>query len=121
MKYFGISSGIGEPLLHPELENILDWLYKINPNILLRTVTNGTALNAKKAAWFAGHLDWLSVSLNAANAEAHLRDMFPHLKKTGTDSVKRWNYHIRRLTEFVAALPPDLLFALWQGWVGHMQ
>jgi MoaA/NifB/PqqE/SkfB family radical SAM enzyme len=107
LKYFGISSGIGEPLLHPELDKILKWLYEINPTILIRTVTNGTALNAQKAAWVAGHLDWLSVSLNAANAQAHLRDMFPHLKKTGADAIKRWDYHIRRLTEFVAALPPD--------------
>lgn len=106
VKYFGISSGIGEPLLHPELKEILDWLYEINPRIQLRVVTNGTTLTGAKAAWFAGHLDWLSVSLNASNAEAHLRDMFPHLVKTGEDAAKRWELQIRRLTEFIAALPP---------------
>lgn len=105
VRYFGISSGIGEPLLHPELRNILEWLYEINPKIQLRTVTNGTTLTADKAAWFAGHLDWLSISLNASNAEAHLRDMFPHLKKTREEAVTRWDSHIRRITEFVAALP----------------
>src|SRR5262249_29610426 len=35
-KYFGLSGRIGEPLLHPKLESILQWLYEINPGILLR-------------------------------------------------------------------------------------
>jgi MoaA/NifB/PqqE/SkfB family radical SAM enzyme len=107
VKVFGISSGIGEPLLHPELESILQWLYAINPTILIRTTTNGTALTASKAPWFAGHLDWLSVSLNAANGEAHMRDMFPHLVKRGIDAQQRWELHLRHLKEFIAALPPE--------------
>ncbi len=107
VKVFGISSGIGEPLLHPELEEILRWLYDINPAILIRTTTNGTALTASKAPWFAGHIDWLSVSLNAANGEAHMRDMFPHLAKRAIDAQQRWELHLRHLREFVAALPPE--------------
>jgi MoaA/NifB/PqqE/SkfB family radical SAM enzyme len=107
VKVFGISSGIGEPLLHPELEEILTWLYQINPSILLQTVTNGTTLTGPKAAWFAGHLDWLSVSLNASNGVAHMRDMFPHLEQRRIDAEKRWELHIRHLTEFLAALPPE--------------
>jgi MoaA/NifB/PqqE/SkfB family radical SAM enzyme len=107
IKVFCISSGIGEPLLHPELEQILQWLYCINPSILLRTVTNGTALTAAKAPWFAGHLDWLSVSLNAATGEAHMRDMFPHLAVRGIDAEKRWELHLRHMREFIAALPPE--------------
>jgi MoaA/NifB/PqqE/SkfB family radical SAM enzyme len=107
IKFFGISSAIGEPLLHPELQQILEWLYSINPNILIRTTTNGTALMADKAAWFAGHLDWLSVSLNASNGEAHLRDMFPHLVKRGIDAQKRWELHLRHLKEFMEALSAE--------------
>jgi MoaA/NifB/PqqE/SkfB family radical SAM enzyme len=106
VKVFGVSSGIGEPLLHPELQQILTWLYEINPSVLIRTTTNGTALTADKAPWFAGHIDWLSVSLNAANAEAHMRDMFPHLARRGIDAKKRWELHLRHLREFIAALPP---------------
>lgn len=105
VKVFGISSGIGEPLLHPELEEILRWLYDINPAILIRTTTNGTALTASKAPLFAGHIDWISVSLNAANGEAHMRDMFPHLAKRGIDAQQRWELHLRHLREFIAALP----------------
>jgi MoaA/NifB/PqqE/SkfB family radical SAM enzyme len=107
VQIFCISSGIGEPLLHPQLEEFLTWLYTINPSIKLQVVTNGTTLTAGKAPWFAGHLDWLSVSLNAANGEAHMRDMFPHLAKRGIDAEKRWNLHVRHLTEFVAELPVE--------------
>ena len=107
VEIFGISSGIGEPLLHPEVDEILTWLYQINPSIRLQTVTNGTTLTAAKAAWFAGHLDWLSVSLNAANGDAHMRDMFPHLGKRGVNAEKRFDLHVRHLTEFLAALPVD--------------
>jgi len=67
----------------------------------------GTALTAEKAAWFAGHLDWLSISLNASNGEAHMRDMFPHLAKRGVDPEKRWELHLRHITEFIAALPAE--------------
>jgi MoaA/NifB/PqqE/SkfB family radical SAM enzyme len=102
---FCISSAIGEPLLHPELKEVLDWLYELNPQILLQTVTNGTALTADKASWFAGHLDWLSVSLNASNGAAHMRDMFPHLAARGINAQKRWDLMIGRLTAFIAALP----------------
>jgi MoaA/NifB/PqqE/SkfB family radical SAM enzyme len=107
IKYFSISSAIGEPLLHPELEQIFNWLYEINPTVKIRTTTNGTALTGEKSALFAGHLDWLSVSLNASNAQAHIRDMFPHLAKTTTDVQKRWELHLRHLKEFIAGLPED--------------
>src|SRR5258706_383841 len=40
VKYFSISSAVGEPLLHPELQQILQWLYEINPKISLRATTN---------------------------------------------------------------------------------
>ena len=107
VKTFGISSSVGEPLLHPELQKILQWLYEINPKISIRVTTNGTALTAEKAAWFAGHLDWLSVSLNAGNGEAHMRDMFPQLAARGIDADKRWELHLRHLAEFIAALPAE--------------
>ena len=107
VKYFSMSSAIGEPLLHPELRQILEWLYRINPTVLVRVTTNGTALTAEKAAWFAGHLDWLSISLNASNGEAHMRDMFPHLAVRGIDAGKRWELHLRHITEFIAALPAE--------------
>jgi MoaA/NifB/PqqE/SkfB family radical SAM enzyme len=35
VKYFSMSSSIGEPLLHPDLRQILEWLYRINPTVLV--------------------------------------------------------------------------------------
>jgi MoaA/NifB/PqqE/SkfB family radical SAM enzyme len=103
-KYFGLSGRIGEPLLHPKLESILHWLYEINPEILLRITTNGTALGRKLAGLFAGHLDCLSISLNASNAQAYVRDMRP-VGQHGADPLAWWNNLIRRISEFIAALP----------------
>ena len=47
------------------------------------------------------------MSLNAANGEAHMRDMFPHLATRGINAEKRWELHVRHLTEFLAALSAD--------------
>jgi MoaA/NifB/PqqE/SkfB family radical SAM enzyme len=103
-QYLGLSGRIGEPLLHPRLEQILSWIFEINPDILLRITTNGTALNWKLAALLSGHLDSLSISLNASNAEAYFREMRPVGQK-GRDQQIWWNNLIRRISEFIAALP----------------
>jgi MoaA/NifB/PqqE/SkfB family radical SAM enzyme len=103
-QYLGLSGRIGEPLIHPRLEYILRWVYEINPNILLRITTNGTALSRKMAALLAGHLDFLAISLNASNAEAYFREMRP-VGQRGVDPTAWWGNLIRRITEFIAALP----------------
>ena len=103
--YFGLSGRIGEPLLHPKLAELLEWLYKINPGILLRITTNGTALTRKMAGLLAGHIDFLAISLNAANASAYARDMRPVGNRPGKDWTANWNNLIRRITQFMDALP----------------
>jgi MoaA/NifB/PqqE/SkfB family radical SAM enzyme len=102
--YLGLSGRIGEPLIHPRLEQILRWVYEINPAILLRITTNGTALSRKLAALVAGHLDSLGISLNASNAEAYFREMRP-VGQRSADPQAWWNNLIRRISEFIAALP----------------
>jgi MoaA/NifB/PqqE/SkfB family radical SAM enzyme len=103
-KYLGLSGRVGEPLLHPKLKQILQWVYSLNPNIRLRITTNGTALSRKTAELLGGHLDFLAISLNAANAQAYFRDMRP-VGNRGTDPTAWWNNLIRRMTEFIEALP----------------
>jgi MoaA/NifB/PqqE/SkfB family radical SAM enzyme len=103
-QYLGLSGRIGEPLLHPRLEQILRWVYEINPSILLRVTTNGTALGSKMAALLGGHLDSLSISLNASNAEAYFREMRP-VGHRSANAGAWWNNLIRRITDFIAALP----------------
>jgi MoaA/NifB/PqqE/SkfB family radical SAM enzyme len=107
-KYFGLSGRIGEPLLYPKLGELLDWLYGINPTIQLRITTNGTSLSRKMAGLLAGHIDFLAISLNASNAQAYARDMRPVGYHPGGDWTRNWESLIRRITEFMAALPsPD--------------
>ena len=103
-KVLGLSGRVGEPLLHPKLERILAWVFEINPGILLRITTNGTALSCKLAGVLGGHIDFLAISLNAASAEMYVRDMRPVGYKGG-DASAWWGNLIRRITEFIAALP----------------
>jgi MoaA/NifB/PqqE/SkfB family radical SAM enzyme len=105
-KYFGLSGRIGEPLLYPKLGELLDWLYGINPTIQLRITTNGTSLSRKMAGLLAGRIDFLAISLNASNAQAYARDMRPVGYHPGADWTRNWESLIRRITEFMAALPP---------------
>jgi MoaA/NifB/PqqE/SkfB family radical SAM enzyme len=106
-QFLGLSGRIGEPLLHPQLEQILQWVYEINPKILLRITTNGTALSRKMANLLGGHLDSLAISLNASNAEAYFREMRP-VGQTHLNPAAWWNNFLRRIAEFISALPaPD--------------
>ena len=105
-KFLGLSGRIGEPLLHPKLETILKWTYDINPNILLRITTNGTALSGKMATLLGGHIDFLAISLNAANAEAYFRVMRP-VGHSRSDPTAWWNNFLRRISDFIEALPPE--------------
>jgi MoaA/NifB/PqqE/SkfB family radical SAM enzyme len=104
-KYFGLSGRIGEPLIYPKLSELLEWLYVINPGILLRITTNGTALTRKMADLLAGHIDFVGISLNAANASAYARDMRPVGYRPGMDWTPNWTKLIQRISQFLDALP----------------
>lgn len=106
-KFLGLSGRIGEPLIYPQLGAFLQWVYSINPTIKLRITTNGTALSRKIADLLRGHIDFLAISLNASNPGAYVRDMRPVGHRVGTDWTPNWNNFIRRITEFIEALPPD--------------
>lgn len=106
-KYLGLSGRIGEPLLYPRLNEFLRWVFEINPAVRLRITTNGTSLTAKMASLLGGHIDWISVSLNASNASAYARDMRPVGHRTGSDYTAKWNNLVARISEFVAALEPN--------------
>src|SRR5262249_13201758 len=58
VKYFSMSSAIGEPLLHPELRQILEWLYRINPTVSVRVTTNGSrvAERERRRSPYARHV-----------------------------------------------------------------
>ena len=74
-KVIQLSSG-GEPLLYPKFEDVLGYIYSMNPREdLVHIVTNGTRLSRHVASLVRGHLGSLVISLNAATEETYNRDM----------------------------------------------
>ena len=69
-------TGWGEPLLYPRFEEVLKFIYSLNPSKnLISITTNGTKLSAQVAKLLNGHLNRVIISLNAATAETYNRDM----------------------------------------------
>jgi MoaA/NifB/PqqE/SkfB family radical SAM enzyme len=62
-----LSSGLGEPTIHPHLAGIVAWLADRLPHLELNFFTNGIRLDrADLRAALVGRLAWVNVSLNAA-------------------------------------------------------
>ena len=61
-------SGFGESFLHPQFEEILRYIYSLNPRKnLIQLITNGTLLSSQWAKLLSGHLASITISLNAAS------------------------------------------------------
>lgn len=100
--------GFGEPFLHPKFQDMLSYIYSINPkDNLINVVTNGLALTKKRASWFTGHLNTLSISLNASTAETYWREMFPHEYKAGKDKRETFHKLLARIKASVHGLKPE--------------
>jgi len=68
--------GFGEPLLYPRFDDVLDYIYSLNPRKdLIQITTNGTRLSKQIADLLRGHLHSITISLNAAAPETYNRDM----------------------------------------------
>jgi len=74
-KRFGIWTGVGDSLVNSEFRDIYLYLVKTFPHLEITLSTNGLALNDQLAADFAGTLDTLNISLNAAKAETYHKVM----------------------------------------------
>ncbi len=62
-----LSSGLGEPTMHPHLAGLLAWLTEVHPHLELNFFTNGVRLDRPELREaLVGRLTWLHVSLNAA-------------------------------------------------------
>ncbi len=73
-------AGFGETFLHPQLEEVLDFIYSINPRKnLIYIISNGTLLSKKWAEKLGPRLNYLAISLNAAHPATYKRDMYPYL------------------------------------------
>lgn len=62
----------GEPLLHPEIVDMVSYIKKINPKNTVYISTNGLLLEREKAeALMAAGLNQLNISIDAANKETY--------------------------------------------------
>jgi MoaA/NifB/PqqE/SkfB family radical SAM enzyme len=69
-------TGWGEVTLYPRFEDVLRYIFSVNPKReLLYLTTNGTRLSESLAHLLNGHLKTLIISLNAATADTYNRDM----------------------------------------------
>jgi radical SAM protein with 4Fe4S-binding SPASM domain len=69
-------TGWGEPLLYPNLQGVLDYIYFLNrKDNLIQFTTNGTRLSDQTARLLEGHLKSVTISLNAATRETYNRQM----------------------------------------------
>ncbi len=91
-------TGFGESFLHPDLEGFLNYVFALNTREnLIAGISNGTALSKKNAKLLRGHLRYLWISLNAANAKAYRRDMHP--ESNSLDFKGRPDPRVRFMTE----------------------
>ena len=69
-------TGWGECLLYPRFEDVLRYIYSLNPRgNLIQITTNGTRLSQHISELLRGHMKLVLISLNAATAETYNRDM----------------------------------------------
>lgn len=80
-------SGFSEPLLHPDIEEIIKMTKKYLPNCIIEMISNGDRLTSNKLLGiFASGLDTLSISLYDG---AHQIDNFKKMvESSGVDSSK---------------------------------
>lgn len=75
-------SGFGETFLYPKFEESLRFIYDLNPrDNLIYLISNGTLLSRKWGELLDGRLNYLAISLNAANPQQYREDMHPYLYK----------------------------------------
>ena len=63
--------GLGEPLLHPEFSDIVEYLYEQNPDRTLIFTTNGQLLTKEVSDRISGKIKNVTVSINAARKETY--------------------------------------------------
>jgi len=69
-------TGWGECFLYPRFDDVLNYIYSLNPSDnLIFITTNGTRLSEHIAGLLGGHLNSFIISLNAATPETYNRDM----------------------------------------------
>lgn len=74
---FDPNSALGEPLIHPQIAEILETVRQQAPYIKLGLTTNASLLDARVISAVVGHLTSMVVSINAARKETYEAVMKP--------------------------------------------
>jgi len=91
-------TGWGECFVYPRFQDVVRYIYSLNPRgSLIQITTNGTLLTGEAAVLLGRGLRTLIVSLNAATPETYDRDM-----KFG-----EFGSTLRHIREFMEALPVE--------------
>jgi len=91
-------TGWGECFVYPRFQDVLGYIYSLNPREnLIRITTNGTLLTRDTAALLGRGLRTLIISLNAATPETYNRDM-----KHG-----EFGSTLQHIREFMETLPVE--------------
>lgn len=59
----------GEPLVYPDLMNIIKKIKKLNKNIIISLTTNGILLTNEKIEELSSYIDWISLDLDSTSQE----------------------------------------------------
>jgi len=104
-------TGMGEPYLYPKFNEVLEYVYSINPNDnLIQITTNGTALSADRARALNGRLRRCIISLNSPDPVSYKRYMNYDFDKT-----------VARIAEFVSALDDGERDKVFLHFVAHSE
>lgn len=133
-------SGFGETLLYPHLDEALDFVYSVNPRQnLIYLISNGTLLSRHWGERLDGRLNYLAISLNAANPERYREDMYPYLyrytRETAPEAYRGKQFAednrreresefervVGRIQEFMAAMGPESRRRVGLHYVVHSQ
>jgi MoaA/NifB/PqqE/SkfB family radical SAM enzyme len=83
------NGGLSEPLIHPEIVEIMEQVHENAPFIQMFITTNASLLNDKIIRSFAGFLTEMFISLNAARKETYEFLMNPLKWERTLDNIKR--------------------------------
>jgi MoaA/NifB/PqqE/SkfB family radical SAM enzyme len=89
---FDPNSALGEPLIHPQIAEILEAVRRQAPFIKVGITTNASLLSPRVIRTVVGHLSAMTVSLNAARKETYERVMKP----------LKWDQTLANLTALAA-------------------
>lgn len=81
--------GLGDPITHPDIDEIIAIVRELAPYIIFTMITNGSLLREKALNSLAGFARLIKFSLNAGRKETYEKTMYPLKWDKTVDNFKR--------------------------------